>query len=159
MADPTPQERARALIERNTLLALATADPTGRPWVSPVFYAFDDRHRLYWVSDAEARHSAHVRSNGAVALVIHDTVDGRVDAVYVDASAIELDDEDSVTEGMRVMASRDDLQPPYWRIGDIGDVTGSGPWRIYRATRESTWVRDRGERLGKPVVGRVPADF
>src|SRR3954451_17767822 len=91
--DPSPQERARTLLERNALMTLATADAAGRPWVTPLFYALDDDHRLYWTSDVEARHSANVRETGAASLVVHDAVgDGRTDSVYADARAAQIDD-------------------------------------------------------------------
>jgi nitroimidazol reductase NimA-like FMN-containing flavoprotein (pyridoxamine 5'-phosphate oxidase superfamily) len=139
MSEAIPQDRARSLIERNSLLPLATVDVAGRPWVSPVFYLLDDDYQVYWVSDVEARHSANVRETAAVAIVIHDVVDRQTDAVYIEGTAVELNDEAAVREGMDVMARRDELQPPHWRIDDIGEVTGEGPRRVYKAIRESTW--------------------
>jgi nitroimidazol reductase NimA-like FMN-containing flavoprotein (pyridoxamine 5'-phosphate oxidase superfamily) len=159
MSEATPQDRARSLIERNSLLTLSTVDGHGRPWVSPVFYSLDDDYQVYWVSDVEARHSANIRETGAVAIVIHDLVDGHTDAVYIEGTAVELNDEVAVRDGMDVMARRDELQPPHWRIDDIGEVSGEGPWRVYKAIRESTWVRDVGTKGGKTVVGRKSADF
>src|SRR3954465_7268138 len=142
MTKGAPKDRGRVLIYRNTLLTLATVDGRGRPWVSPVFYSLDDDYQLYWTSDVEARHSANVRETGVVAIVVHDVMDGETDAVYIEATAVELDDAAAVREGMEVMARRDDLQPAHWRIEDIADVTGEGPWRVYKATRESTWLRE-----------------
>jgi nitroimidazol reductase NimA-like FMN-containing flavoprotein (pyridoxamine 5'-phosphate oxidase superfamily) len=144
-------------MERNSLLGLATADTDGRPWVSPVFYSLDDDYQLYWVSDVDAQHSANVRRRPGVTIVIHDVVDGQTDAVYIEADAVELNDEAAVREGMDVMARRDQL--PKWKIDALGEGTRDGPWRIYRATRKSTWVRDEGVKHGKAIVGRTPADF
>ena len=93
MSEAIPQDRARSLIERNSLLPLATVDVAGRPWVSPVFYLLDDDYQVYWVSDVEARHSANVREPAAVAIVIHDVVDRQTDAVYIEGTAVELNDE------------------------------------------------------------------
>jgi hypothetical protein len=159
MHDATPQVRARSLIERNSLLTLATVDGNARPWVSPVFYSIDDELNLFWVSDLEARHSANVRETGTVAIAIHDQVDGQTDAVYIEATAIELNDKDAVAEGMDVMARRDELQPAHWRINHITDVTGNGPWRVYKATRESISVREMSMKGNKTVVGRMPVDL
>jgi nitroimidazol reductase NimA-like FMN-containing flavoprotein (pyridoxamine 5'-phosphate oxidase superfamily) len=158
MTAESPQDRARLLIERNTLMAVATTSNDARPWVSPVFYAIDKESQLYWVSDVDARHSANVRNNGAVSIVIHDQRSaGKVDAVYIQAEAEELTDESDVRLGMDVMAGPD--QDPKWKIDAISNVTGDGPWRIYRARRTSTEVRKEWIKGGKCVVGREPADF
>ncbi len=89
----TPQQRARWLIVGAKHMTIATADEGGQPWVSPVFYAHDDEHNLYWVSDRDARHSALVRGRAEIAIVIHDTAYGAIDAVYITATAVELNDE------------------------------------------------------------------
>jgi hypothetical protein len=34
-----PEDVARGIIEDSLYLVLATADPTGRPWSSPVYFA------------------------------------------------------------------------------------------------------------------------
>ena len=154
----TPAERARSLIDRCLDMTVATVDEAGVPWVSPVFYAPDQSHALYWMSARDARHSANVRARPEVAIVIYE-VGPPVDAVYVEAEAVQLDGEDDVRRGIEVIGRRNHLQPDRWRIEGIGDVTGEGPWRIYRAARRSTYVRAATEVGGKPVVTREPADF
>lgn len=158
MSRPTPQERARSLLARNHLMTLATVDGEGRPWASPVFYSLDDDGRLYWTSDRDARHSANVRATGRVAIVVHDAADGHVDALYLDATATELNEAAEVEQGTAVMRRRDALQPARWHIADVAEVSGAGPWRIYRATPAARWVRSRSSKQGKPVVTRTPAD-
>jgi nitroimidazol reductase NimA-like FMN-containing flavoprotein (pyridoxamine 5'-phosphate oxidase superfamily) len=159
MTEDHQQERARLLIERNSLLTLATVNGHGRPWISPVFYSIDDEHQVHWVSDVEARHSANIRETAAVALVIHDMAEGATDAVYIEGTAAELNDHACVREGMEIMARRDSMQPAHWRINGIGEVTGEGPWRVYKATRNSTSVRAMQVKGGKHVVARRPANF
>lgn len=47
---------ALGLIDQETTIALATADPaTGQPWTAPVYYAYTDA-RFYFVSNPESRH-------------------------------------------------------------------------------------------------------
>jgi nitroimidazol reductase NimA-like FMN-containing flavoprotein (pyridoxamine 5'-phosphate oxidase superfamily) len=157
MEDASPQERARRLIDDGRHMTVATAGEDGRPWVSPVFYSVDDDQALYWVSDKEALHSVNVRDRPDVSIVIYELDDGVVDAVYVRAIAAELNEETEVRLGIDVMALRE--QPEKWRITDVSDVTGDGPWRIYRAIRQSTQVRVQRTKQGKPVVERVDADF
>lgn len=137
-------------------MTIATADDAGRPWVSPVFYSVDDDRALYWVSDKDALHSANIRYRPDVAIVIY-ADEGNVDAVYIHARATELDAEAEVLFGINVMASRD--QGDKWKIDDVTEVTGDGPWRIYKAIRKRTQVRVERTKQGKPVVEREDADF
>jgi general stress protein 26 len=41
---------ARAIIDASLYLVLATADGTGRPWSSPVYFAHDGYAEFLWVS-------------------------------------------------------------------------------------------------------------
>jgi len=152
-----PHVRARRLIDAGLHMTVATVDSAGRPWVSPVFYSIDDERQLYWVSDKDALHSGNVRDRQDVAIVIHDSVTGVVDAVYIRATAAELKEEAEVRHGMDVMARRE--QAEKWRIEDVSEVTGDGPWRIYKAVRKKTEVRVERAKGGRTVVGREDADF
>ena len=154
---PSPHERARRLIDTGLHMTVATVDPAGRPWVSPVFYSIDDEWQLYWVSDKDALHSENVRSQPDVAIVIHGSLAGAVDAVYIRAAATELEEESEVRHGMDVIARREQVEK--WRIEDISEVTGDGPWRIYKAVRKRTEVRVERAKGGKTIVGREDADF
>jgi nitroimidazol reductase NimA-like FMN-containing flavoprotein (pyridoxamine 5'-phosphate oxidase superfamily) len=49
----------RELISANRYMVLATADATGRPWISPVWFAPDDGGFL-WVSRPDSRHSRNL---------------------------------------------------------------------------------------------------
>ena len=41
----------RAIVDANQYMTLATADPAGVPWASPVWYAVADYREFFWVSD------------------------------------------------------------------------------------------------------------
>lgn len=151
----SPRERARALIDRNLHMTLATADAVGTPWVSPVLYVPDDEYDLYWVSDEEARHSENIRINPVVAITIFETQP--VAAVYIAADAREINDPDEARRAIRVLERRS--QPEKWVTQELADVIGNGPWRIYRATPKTIEVRKEIEKKNKPVVVREPADF
>ena len=152
----TPEQRAKRLMDENEHMTLATADSSGAPWVSPVFFVTDDAYDIYWVSDRDARHSQNVRHNPLVAVVVFET-DPTVDAVYVSGRAKELKDVDEVRHAIAILDRRP--QPEKWKIQDITDVTGGGPWRIYRASVETIEVRADAMRGTKDVVGREFADF
>jgi nitroimidazol reductase NimA-like FMN-containing flavoprotein (pyridoxamine 5'-phosphate oxidase superfamily) len=150
-----PHERARALLEQQDLMVVATSDEGPTPWVSPVFYAIDEDYNLFWVSAEDARHSDLIRVHRNVAIVVFDS--DPVDAVYISAEAVELADRAEIATGADVMASKP--QPPKWVISDLSDVTDGGPWRIYKATPRTIEVRREADGNGKTVVDRVEADF
>jgi nitroimidazol reductase NimA-like FMN-containing flavoprotein (pyridoxamine 5'-phosphate oxidase superfamily) len=64
---------ARAIIDANRYMTLGTADASGAPWVSPVWYATEDYRAFLWVSDPEARHSRNVAARPLVSIVIFDS--------------------------------------------------------------------------------------
>src|SRR5829696_605463 len=75
---------ARTVIDSNSYMALGTADETGHPWVSPVWFASEDYTRFHWVSSPDSRHSRNIAARGEVAIAIYDssgapgTVEGRL---------------------------------------------------------------------------------
>jgi nitroimidazol reductase NimA-like FMN-containing flavoprotein (pyridoxamine 5'-phosphate oxidase superfamily) len=75
MADEDNAAVAKAIIDANLYMVLATADRDCNPWVSPVYYAPDGYRDFFWVSRPEARHSRNLsaRAGGEIAIVIFDS--------------------------------------------------------------------------------------
>ena len=57
-----PADVAKSIIDKNMYMVLGTADGTGRPWVSPVYYASAGYREFFWVSSPEATHSRNLAS-------------------------------------------------------------------------------------------------
>jgi nitroimidazol reductase NimA-like FMN-containing flavoprotein (pyridoxamine 5'-phosphate oxidase superfamily) len=150
----TREQRARHLLDQNDHMTIATADASGVPWVSPVFYVLDGYSMLYWVSDRSARHSINIRANSAVAIVIFET--DPVDAIYLSARAIELSEVPDIDHAMHVLKRK--AQPDQWVVRQVADVIGDSPWRIYRAAVDRVEVRAETTKFGKAVVVRELAD-
>ncbi len=87
-------EMARHVMDSHRYLTLGTAEPDGRPRVSPVYFTHADYRDIYWVSSPTAHHSANIAERPAVALVIFDSTApvGQGRAVYIDAHASVVDD-------------------------------------------------------------------
>jgi nitroimidazol reductase NimA-like FMN-containing flavoprotein (pyridoxamine 5'-phosphate oxidase superfamily) len=64
---------AQDVIDRNRYLTLATADQTGQPWASPVWYAHTGYKEFFWVSSPDARHSRNIAARPQVSIVIFDS--------------------------------------------------------------------------------------
>jgi nitroimidazol reductase NimA-like FMN-containing flavoprotein (pyridoxamine 5'-phosphate oxidase superfamily) len=60
------QLTARSIIDASLYLVLATADGTGRPWSSPVYFAHDRYAEFLWVSAPEAEHSRNIAARPQV---------------------------------------------------------------------------------------------
>jgi uncharacterized protein YhbP (UPF0306 family) len=144
---------ARTIINANLYLVLGTTDPDGRPWTSPVYFAPDRGRDFYWTSATDARHSRHIADRPRVSMVIFDSTvapyHGR--AVYAVGAARELSGRDL-----------DRALDVYPRPGGVvtttvtrDDVTGSAPYRLYRATASDLWVLcPREPRQPCPLHGR-----
>ena len=70
----SPEEIAERILASNIYMTLATADGSGVPWASPVYYAPSaDRTELYWVSRPVTRHSRNLAARPELAIVIFDS--------------------------------------------------------------------------------------
>lgn len=144
-------EIARAIVDANRYMTLATADSDGRPWASPVWFA----HRAYtdfvWVSKPGALHSRNLAARPEVGIVIFDStvVPGEGEAVYVEAVARELDGAER-GEALAVFARRSHAQGlAEWTIAD---VTAPARHRLYSASARRHFILDaHDERLAVEV--------
>jgi nitroimidazol reductase NimA-like FMN-containing flavoprotein (pyridoxamine 5'-phosphate oxidase superfamily) len=132
-------QTVREIIEANRYLVLATADATGRPWSSPVYFAHIDFTEFFWVSSVHVTPSRNIAARPEVGIVVFDSqaAIGTGQGVYMSAvakllgtgeisSAIEAFSRRSVAHGGREWTS-DDVRP------------GAG-LRLYRATADSHWI-------------------
>jgi nitroimidazol reductase NimA-like FMN-containing flavoprotein (pyridoxamine 5'-phosphate oxidase superfamily) len=63
-----PAAIAREIIDANLYMVLGTADETGRPWASPVYYAVAGYREFYWVSSPGATHSRNIAGRPEVSV-------------------------------------------------------------------------------------------
>src|SRR5215471_15926631 len=114
-------------------MTLATADASGKPWGSPVFFADDDAFRLYWVSSSGAVHSASIRVRPQVAItVLGEPPDYFGDGVYFEAIATELHDLAEVEHAIQVRRTRH--QESRFGVSRSRDAARHLPRREPRAT-------------------------
>jgi uncharacterized protein YhbP (UPF0306 family) len=147
MTEPEPDAVARGLIDTNLYMALGTADETGRPWVSPVYYAADRYTDFYWVSGPETTHSRNLATRADVSIVIFDSQApiGTGQAVYISASAGEVTGAD-LEQGIEVFSRRSTGHGG--REWTLDDVQPSAFHRLYRATALQHWILDPSIRPG-----------
>ncbi|MBI3342029.1 pyridoxamine 5'-phosphate oxidase family protein [Candidatus Curtissbacteria bacterium] len=88
------KDKAKKIFGKNIFCVIATATAGGKPWISPVYFNYDDKYNIYWESNRDAQHSKYVRANKRVAIVIFDSHmkegKGTQTGVYVVANAHEV---------------------------------------------------------------------
>ena len=146
MADNTMNQKdlgilARTIIDSNMYMVLGTADESGQPWVSPVYYASAGYKEFYWVSSPEVRHSRNIAVRPHVSIVIFDSQApiGTGQGVYMSGIAEELAGAD-LDLGIEIF-SRSSLAHGghEWKLEDVGAST---LYRLYRVTASEHWIRD-----------------
>ena len=131
----------REIINANMYMVLGTADESGGPWVSPVYYASAGFTEFYWVSSPEVRHSRNIAVRSRISIVIFNSqaVIGTGQGVYMSATAEQLIGSD-LDRGIELFSrtslghgghewKREDAQPP-------------APYRLYRAIALEHWILD-----------------
>jgi pyridoxine/pyridoxamine 5'-phosphate oxidase len=132
---------ARQMVDSNLYMVLATADPSGQPWASPVYFAHRDYRDFFWISQPDATHSVNLRDRREVGIVIFDsTVPVNTgQGVYVSGVARELPAHETA-EGLEIFSQRS--------VGHGGDaltdedVRPPSRHRLYQATAEAAYVLD-----------------
>ena len=148
---------AREVIDANQYLVLGTADPSGRPWTTPVYFAHHDYREFFWVSAPERTHSQNLLARPEVAIVIFDS-QARINTgqgVYIAATANEIDDAD-LTRGIEIFSAR--CLTHGGRAFSATEVTGDADLRLYRALANQHWIlaKDGGPDRRIPVDTSAP---
>ncbi len=133
---------ARSILETTSYVVLATADTTGRPWATPVWFAADGLDRIYWLSWPGSRHSVLIEQRPEIALTVFDSTVAPYTgtAFYAAAQARQCADE-HVNDGLRFVNRRSLAEG----IGQFTrpHVTGESRLRLYVAEVTEAWVTDQ----------------
>ncbi|HEV2713408.1 MAG TPA: pyridoxamine 5'-phosphate oxidase family protein [Gaiellaceae bacterium] len=145
MTEPDPAAVARAIIDANLYLVLGTADESGNPWVSPVYFASSAFRDFFWVSSPEATHSRNVARRPEVSIVIFDS-QAAIDsgqAVYMSAHAEQVE-ADEHGNGIEIFSRRS--QRHGGRPWSPADVEPPARLRLYRASASAHYVLLEGDQ-------------
>jgi pyridoxine/pyridoxamine 5'-phosphate oxidase len=132
---------AKEIVDAALYMVVATADSSGQPWASPVYFAHSDYRDFFWVSEPEATHSINLRDRREVGIVIFDSSvpvnEGQ--GVYVLGVARELPAHETA-DGIKLFSKRSRAHGAgRWRAKDVSPPAGH---RLYQATAEAVYVLD-----------------
>jgi uncharacterized protein YhbP (UPF0306 family) len=133
--------KARQIVDSNLYMVVATADSSGQPWASPVYFAHRDYRDFFWISEPDATHSVNLRDRREVGIVIFDSTVpiNTGQGVYVGGVARELPAHETA-EGLEIYSRR--------AVGHGGeelsaeDVSPPARHRLFQATAEAVYVLD-----------------
>lgn len=149
-------EEAKKIIAGIIYITLATVFDDGRPWNSPVYAAFDENYNFFWVSPLDAEHSANIRANRQVAIVIYNSTvpEGTGVGVYISAKAYELIDQKEIEYALKYHYGRKNKSPR-----PVSAFLGDSPRRVYKAVPEKFWINEVKIVDGHPVDVRSEIDL
>ena len=127
--------QAKKTIKETFFLNIASITETGKPWNTPVYFSFDNSYNFYWYSPFQSQHSANIRINAKVFLTIYTAAETGF-GVYIEAEAIELNNEKEIVYAMSVFGRKIYSLP----CKDSNDFLGNSPLRLYKATPIKTFV-------------------
>jgi Pyridoxamine 5'-phosphate oxidase len=134
----------RELIDSNSYMTLGTADASGQPWVSPVWFATADYREFFWVSRPERRHSRNLAERPQLSIVIFNSQvpinSGQ--AVYMSA-ATDRPADSELDRGLEVLSDRSEAEGE--RRWTRADVEGDASLRLYRATASEHFILSEGD--------------
>ncbi len=144
-ADEDDVRTARAIVDANLYMTLATADAAGRPWPTPVYFAPASHRELVWVSRPDARHSRNIAARTEVGIVVFDSQApiGTGRAVYMTARAGPVPAADLDRCLAAFSRSAQERGGSAWSVDAVGPTA---PFRLYRAVATEQWVLDDHDR-------------
>lgn len=147
-------KKAKQILSENIYCTVATSSPSGNPWISPVFFGYDDDFNIYWISDKNSKHSQLIRENPQVAIVVFNSQapEGKGDGVYIEAEVHELSSKDDIENGVKIRDNRAKIKK--FRVKKIQEVMGDGVWRVYKAIPKKISKLTKGEFVNGQYVDK-----
>jgi hypothetical protein len=143
----------RRMVDEARYMTIATADTSGQPWASPVYFAHGGYRNFFWVSVPEATHSRNLRDRREVGIVIFDSsarIGEGFGAVYVLGVAQEIPAH-AVDEGIELFSERStDHGGVEWSPEDVREPARH---RLYQATAEAVYVLDEHDQRVEVSLG------
>jgi pyridoxine/pyridoxamine 5'-phosphate oxidase len=132
---------AKAIVDASLYMVLATADRSGRPWATPVYFAHHGYREFVWVSQPRRRHSENIEARPEVGIVIFDSSVpiSTGQGVYIEATAEQVTG-DARIDPLAVFSER--TLSHGGGAFTIADVEPPAALRLYRAVAVEQFILD-----------------
>lgn len=103
----TIRKHIEGYLHEARLMQVATARDN-QPWACSVYFAYDDKLNLYWISKQTRRHSQEILKNNKVAgtIVLSHTPGDKVHGLQFQGTAQELNEKKDAETAMKYYGSR-----------------------------------------------------
>ena len=149
-------QAAQKVITNILYINIASVTPSGKPWNTPVYCAFDKQLNFYWLSWRQNQHSKNIRSNSSVFVTIYDSTVAASTGfgVYFEGNAYELTNPKDIILGLKAVYAREKRKPR-----DVIQFLKKFPRRAYKFVPEKIWVNGDGEINGNYIDMRTELDL
>jgi hypothetical protein len=151
------ENTGRAIVDAASYMVLGTADASGRPWASPVWFALEAYRELFWVSSPEVDHSRNIAVRPEISIVVFDSQQpvGTGQAVYMSCLAEQIGT--PADERAMEIFSRRSLEQGQeaWPVDRVREPE---PLRVYRASVTGHWMLDKSG-AGPRYDHRTPVEL
>jgi uncharacterized protein YhbP (UPF0306 family) len=127
-------------------MQLATSQ-NDQPWCCTVYFAHDNAHNIYWLSQPGRRHSQEIVANpkAAAAITIQHSPGQPIRGIQVQGTAREIDNPDELRQLIEAYAER------YQRFTLADEILGgASPTRLYQLKPEFFQLFDEVNYPGQP---------
>jgi len=140
-----------SILSENSYMSLATVDNECKPWSSVVFYAYDEKNVIYFISAIDSRHAINMRSNKNVSAIIYDSHQkiGMTEEIKIVGTA-ELVEETELKKAVKIYSDRIKSKSSGESIDTdyrIDSYTGAAEFRFFKIKIENMYVNEDGRSV------------
>ena len=136
-------EKARHIIDENNYMVIATSGEDSTPWAAPVFYAYDKRYNLYFISAIDSRHAKDIAENPRVAVSIFNSTQniGLSDGMQIEGRASEVNGAE-LKKALAVYMLRlySGMAVPQRREFDVSYYTEPAEFRVFKVSIKKAYL-------------------
>lgn len=128
----------KACLDSTEYCCVATVDAKGGVWANPVYFAYDEKFNLYFISQMHSRHMQNLTKNPRISVAIYKTEQkGDVVGAYVEGKAkILLEDKEELQNTFDIYYGRAGKGP------DVAQYINNPSWIFVKVTPENIYYFD-----------------
>ena len=137
-------------LDASQFMALATTGQEG-PWVCPVYFAFDERFNLFFLSAPSSLHMRNIEKNAAVACAVFDSRQGNLDevvGVQIRGKAQFVTPEEAERAFNIYFTATPARKPSGPAHTPVAYTRPDAVWRLVRVVPQAAWVYSEQEFEG-----------